>query len=309
MKTCTRCQRELPLTSFGRDVRNRGGGRSWCQECLAQKARERRAARRSALSEPEPGSETPAPLVKVTPEVTPESRVVKPKHEGDDELYQCSACDRWLLGALFARRKRFGRTSWCRECEAETEVSGKVFCIRCGESRNLSSFAFSSGKLSSYCRPCRFEVDEERAKRKAKEVLSRGSKICDRCGLDLPLSRFYLSDRSLDGRSASCVGCRTIEGPTEESRRLEVKIAETASRIEELARQKRKMNGEAFFSPGEREPRRKHRAGPTFLPPRWKSTAATVEDRFQELDKQRQDDQAMAWVFSFLGYDVGSDVS
>lgn len=46
MKTCSKCEQFLPATAFTPSPKVKSGLFSWCKECCAQKARERRSANR-----------------------------------------------------------------------------------------------------------------------------------------------------------------------------------------------------------------------------------------------------------------------
>lgn len=47
-KTCERCRKDKPLSSFSRDSRNRDGLRRYCRECDADAYKQRRVNAHSA---------------------------------------------------------------------------------------------------------------------------------------------------------------------------------------------------------------------------------------------------------------------
>ena len=88
-KTCTRCLKELPLTSFHKDSRTKDGRRSRCSSCVA-------------LSSQEASAKPP---------------VVEPGVFSK----QCTRCGEELPLSAFgtASRMRSGKNSWCKRCCSE----------------------------------------------------------------------------------------------------------------------------------------------------------------------------------------------
>lgn len=147
----------------------------------------------------------------------------------DDSQKECSRCGvvKLAMSDFSADKTRLdGRDPVCKSCRKAWAASrpvrtsvrvdkavvsdGTKCCRACGQDLELHRFwrnKNSPDGRSYTCFDCSSNASLERRKLAAASNLERGVKACGRCGLDLPLAKFFLSKRSLDGYSVSCQSC------------------------------------------------------------------------------------------------------
>lgn len=159
-----------------------------------------------------------------------------------EDIKRCPGCGRELPTSAFKEDKRTqdGLSSYCSDCikqkrkkntHKQEEAPGSEHtsgsmetkpCIRCGRVLPLSSFHIDKRQKDGhciYCKDCRKEDGRERARRKYKQYLNFSSpsdcteqehgdtKVCPKCGKELPISEFYKKGSAKDGMQTYCKDC------------------------------------------------------------------------------------------------------
>ena len=104
-----------------------------------------------------------------------------------------------------------GKSCW-EERTAGPETIMKV-CNRCHRSLPISEFSRNHTRKDGYqcqCKECQREMSRAtyvRRKDEPEPVKERNTKVCTKCGKELPLDRFGRNPRSSDGLKCYCKDC------------------------------------------------------------------------------------------------------
>lgn len=86
-------------------------------------------------------------------------------------------------------------------------------CTKCGRELPISEFYAKAGSkdgLQTICKECHNEaIKKSREKKEAKDGLKPPTKLCKRCGRELPLVRFGKNASTKDGLQYWCKECQT----------------------------------------------------------------------------------------------------
>lgn len=87
-------------------------------------------------------------------------------------------------------------------------------CTKCGRELPISEFYAKAGSkdgLQTFCKECHNEASKKsREKKEAKDGLKPPTKLCKRCGRELPLIRFGKNASTKDGLQYWCKDCQNL---------------------------------------------------------------------------------------------------
>lgn len=113
------------------------------------------------------------------------------------------------------------------EANRDARNKARAICDRCPVLADCEAWVMSLTEQHDPGGMCAAMTARQRKSRRRAASKNRFRKTCRRCGLPRPVEQFYTSDRSPDGRRASCKKC--------EGERAKARREERASERERLA--------------------------------------------------------------------------
>lgn len=149
-KTCGRCRRVLPTTSFGVRRASADGLQSYCRECMAEWAREHRPRKLKDPPPVGPGQK----WCRTCEEIKPVEAFARNRTAVDGLQSLCREC---AAAAYRSRQQSLGKT--VRPADV---ADGHKFCRSCGEVKPASQWSRRRGSkdgLQSRCKACASRFD------------------------------------------------------------------------------------------------------------------------------------------------------
>lgn len=91
-------------------------------------------------------------------------------------------------------------------------------CSICGKEITIEHFYWKNNKYMDACKHCHSHKDKAADRKKRREERLKMSadmrlktKVCKRCGEELPLSEFYRCNKYKDGYEGVCKECRLVK--------------------------------------------------------------------------------------------------
>jgi hypothetical protein len=185
MQTCSKCKKELPLTSFTQQKNGK-----YTKGCVTCKEKDKIKASKKRESK-------------------------KPDSIPDGSGY-CNGCFKILTIENFKTKKNGELLKKCNSCSEKIKNRGTdksipentKLCSRCKNVYPLENFPIRGGKQTKTCKPC-LEIGK-RARIKINNKISEakvedGYKYCSTCKNSKPIEEF--KDRSTGGKTSKCITC------------------------------------------------------------------------------------------------------